>query len=77
MKNIHLEELYDKLHNVLSQHFTGMLLENCVLCLKEEGHNDGVTLHPYSHSKNLVSSIIEFSKPQALYIQKCEMYQIL
>ena len=61
MKNIHLEELYDKLHNVLSQHFTGMLLENCVLCLKEEGHNDGVALHPYTHSKNLVSSIIELS----------------
>ena len=59
MKNIHLEALYDKLHNILSKHFTGMLIENCVLRLNGEGHKEGVKLHPYAHTKNLVNTSVE------------------
>lgn len=61
MENIYIESLYEKLNDLLSQHFTGMLVECCAICLNAEGHTQSVKLHPYLHTKNEITSALKLS----------------
>lgn len=61
MKNIHVENLFEKLKDLFSEHFTGMLIECCIVRLNTEGHQNGVRLSPYDHSKNMITSSLALS----------------
>ena len=61
MKNIQIEDLFKKLKDLFSEHFTGMLIECCIIRLNSEGHKKGVKLFPYVHTKNMIDSALELS----------------
>lgn len=56
MDSIKIEDLYDKLENILSASFTGVMVECCALCLQSQGHSSSTVLTPYEHQQNMVSA---------------------
>ena len=54
MKNIYIEILYEKLKNILSDNFIGVLIESCALRLTLQNHDSPVDFKPFKDNRNLL-----------------------
>jgi hypothetical protein len=54
MNSIKIENLYGHLDNILSPHFTGVMVECCAICLKSQNHSSPVIFSAFEHKKNLI-----------------------
>ena len=54
MKNIYIEILYEKLKNILSDNFIGVMIECCALRLTLQNHRTPVDFKPFTDSRNLL-----------------------
>ena len=54
MTELYLETINEKFKTCFSSHFTGMMLECCVVCLNSQNHKTGVFLKKEPYKSNLV-----------------------
>ena len=54
MAELHLETIKEKFKPFFTSHFTGMMLECCVVCLNSQNHTTGVLLKKETHKSNIV-----------------------
>ena len=54
MIELHLETINEKFKTYFTSHFTGMMLECCVVCLNSQNHNTGVLLKKEAHKSNII-----------------------
>jgi hypothetical protein len=54
MKNIYIEILYERLKNILSDNFIGVMVECCALRLTLQNHDSPVDFKPFKDSRNLL-----------------------
>ena len=55
MDSIKIEDLYDRLEDIFSERFTGVMVECCALCLQSQGHSSSTVLASYEHNQNIFS----------------------
>jgi hypothetical protein len=56
MKELHLETINEKFKASFTHHFTGMMLECCVVCLNSQNHKTGVLLKKEVHKSNMIDA---------------------
>jgi hypothetical protein len=54
MTELHLETINEKFKPFFTPHFTGMMLECCVVCLNSQNHQTGVLLKKEVHKSNMI-----------------------
>ena len=54
MIELHLETINEKFKTYFTSHFTGMMIECCVVCLNSQNHNTGVLLKKEAHKSNII-----------------------
>lgn len=54
MTELLLETINEKFKTCFTSHFTGMMLECCVVCLNSQNHKTGVFLKHEPHQSNLI-----------------------
>lgn len=54
MNSIKIEDLYTQVENILSEKFTGVMIECCTLCLQSQNHVSPVNFGAFEHTKNLL-----------------------
>ena len=58
MDSIKIEDLYSRLEGILSDHFTGVMVECCTLCLQSQGHSSPMVLTSHDHKQNMIGGDI-------------------
>jgi hypothetical protein len=54
MIELHLETINEKFKSFFTSHFTGMMLECCVVCLNSQNHATGVLLKKVTHKSSIM-----------------------
>lgn len=54
MTELHLETINEKFKAFFSSHFTGMMLECCMVCLNSQNHKTGTLLKKEAHTLNII-----------------------
>jgi hypothetical protein len=56
MTELHLETINEKFKPFFTSHFTGMMLECCVVCLNSQNHRTGISLKKEAYKSNIIES---------------------
>ena len=82
MTELYLENINEKFKAFFTSHFTGMMLECCVVCLNSQNHKIGVLLKKEPHKSSIMeqdyllswqlefTSVLQNTHTSALFIQK-------
>ncbi len=54
MTELYLESINEKFKSFFTSHFTGMMLECCVVCLNSQNHKTGILLKKEVHKSNMI-----------------------